>query len=291
MRQLQLLFSLISIMLMNNVLAKYPCDKSTQIIKQTSTISVVENYVNKLQCNGKPKHICIIYDIDNTLLTTDPNLGGDAWGNWQLSLDESNANKVTNWIKYTNHARFEGALRFFANYTPVESNTVEIVNKLQATYPSIGFTARSFDGYYSATVHQLAENKLDFSKNPIGSNNFDKKFFSLNNQRNGFKMYYNGVYYAASDSKGPDLKDFIIYQRQVTHNPHLCSAIIFVDDNQVNIDSVANALKDQAFIGVYLTALNAKNPYNWHIQLWQLGYPNSQGQKLFELIQQMNATK
>jgi Protein of unknown function (DUF2608) len=269
----------------------YECNQSTHIIENSNTITVVRQRVDQFRCKNEAKSICIVYDMDNTLLTNEPNLSSDAWGRWQRSLSESDKDKATHWIPNANPLALEGALRYFATYTPVEPDTVTIVNALQSKYPSMVLTSRSFDGYYSATSRELKSNHLDFSKNPIGYNSFDKKFFALNNSKDAFKMYYDGVYYVANDPKGPNLLKFIAYQRHVTRNPQLCKAIVFIDDNAENIESVGTSIVRDAYIGIHLTKLDAKDPRNWRPELWRLGTPNSPGEALFNLIPLINSVK
>ncbi len=66
-----------------NVTTPLPCDSSLQINTSSDTILSVESYAKQINCPVPAVNICTAFDIDNTLITNEPNFGGEAWGNWQ----------------------------------------------------------------------------------------------------------------------------------------------------------------------------------------------------------------
>lgn len=257
----------------------------THIKTEANSLSAVARYAHSFNASDA-KQVCLVYDIDNTLLTAEPSFGGDAWAIWQNSLKAGDHNRVTHWLSAGTMGDFEGALRYFMNYRPVESATPAIVADLQQQYPSMALTARSFDQYYPATKRALMANAIDFSKHPIAQKAFDNTLLELNTKGDAFKMYYNGVYYAAGDDKGLTLLNFIRYQRQLSANPRLCAAVVFVDDNPRNVEAVAQALDHQlAFVAIHLTTIEANNPVLWRTVSWSLDSPHSQAQDFYAAIQ------
>lgn len=273
----------------HSMAAGLSCDpKETQIEMEAKSITTTLAYANSFSCAEK-QNVCVVYDVDNTLLTAEPSFGGDSWAIWQSTLGGTDKNLVTHWLKASTPGDFEGALRYFITYHPVELATPKVVAEVQKRYPTIAMTARGFATYYAATKRQLTANSMDFSKNPIGKNTLDNTLLALNSTGDGFKMYYNGVYYTAGDDKGLTLLNFIKYQRHLTGNQKLCSAVVFADDNKVNSDNVANALKNKvAFVDIHLTTVNAQDRQLWKIANWELGVPTSQAQSFYTAIQQLN---
>lgn len=265
------------------------CDPNiTHLKTQEKSIAATLTYANRLQC-GATKNVCVVYDIDNTLLTAGQGFGGDSWDLWQKTLADTDKNKVTNWLSASSAYDFEGALRYFITYRPVEPVTAATVSEIQTHYPSMAITARSFATYYGATKRELAANSIDFTKNPIGSNALDNTLLALNANGTEFKMYYHGVYYVAGDDKGLTLLNFIKYQRHLTANEQLCSGVVFVDDNIRNVNSVADALKNNlAFVSVHLMVMDANDKKLWQIPAWQLGTPTSQAQLFHTALQGLN---
>lgn len=254
----------------------------THIKTEANSIRAVARYANSFDS----PQVCLVYDIDNTLLTAEPSFGGDAWAVWQSSLKANDHNRVTHWLNAGTMGDFEGALRYLMNYRPVEPATAVVVAELQQRYPSMALTARSFDQYYPATKRALAANGFDFSKHPIAQKAFDHSLLALNTKGDAFKMYYNGVYYAASDDKGVTLWNFIRYQRQLSANPHLCAAVVFVDDNSHNIEAVAKALDHHlAFVAIHLTTVDTSKPTISQIASWSLDTPHSQAQAFYAALQ------
>lgn len=259
--------------------------------------SDVLNYVNQHQIKQNPNQLCLIYDMDNTILSSEPNVGGDSWMAWNSKLSTDNPNKITNWKLSNDLHGFEGALRFFIKYYPTESDTLAIINQIKDTqqHPSIVMTARSYERYFAATENQLNENQMDFKSNPIGVSSSKNQPLTLipNNDFSAYKAYFNGVYYSADDNKGYEILYLITQQRKLSHNSNLCKTTIFVDNSATNTQNVYQAFLNNKQ-GINLVALhytaydNYLTPNAKTLATWNIAESSSQEQNLFNLIQQLN---
>ena len=258
-----------------SVSSKLPCDSSLKMRVTSSSIASVQNYASLTSCSVPANEVCVAFDIDNTLITNDPNFGGEAWSNWQKSLfktDHDNPNLLTTWLTNVNYQRAEGGVRFLMNYNIVESITASTVASLQQQYQTIAISSRSFSGMATAE-RQLAANNINMSINPIGDHKFDNTFFQQSKSNGDLKMYYNGIYYVAEESKGETLIDLINYYRVKMNNSNLCKVIIFLDDSPNKVTDVSTKLNANGKIGyiaIDYTALpQASESVNWYPNLWE----------------------
>ena len=267
-------------------------------VVESATISSLLQINDYIPAKAKksPNQLCLIYDMDNTILSAEPKLGGDSWMSWNNGLDKNNPNKITNWGISNDIHGFEGSLRFFIRYYPTESNTLAVVNDLKDKqhYPSIVMTARSYERYYAATNNQLKINGFDFTSNPIGqTSSFSSPLVLIpNKEHTAYKAYFNGVYYSADDNKGDEIMALIKQQRKITKSTDLCRNVIFVDNSASNTVNVYNALKNN-HDNINLTALRYSaydgymKPAKTSIESWQINN-KSTAKALLELINQLN---
>lgn len=257
----------------NSVNNSLPCDNSLQIITSSDRISSVESYATQLNCPTPAINICTAFDIDNTLITNEPNFGSEAWGNWQIYLSKAESNNpylVTNWLSDTNVFDAQSGVRYLINFEQVESTTATTIADLQSKYPTIAITSRGFSSM-TTTVRQLLSNNIDMSVNSIGDHQFDNSFLQQNRYKDDLMMYYNGIYYVAGSSKGEALLNMIKYYRNKMGQPNLCQVLIMLDDTPSKIDDIAKALNGSVgLIGINYTRVpQATDPANWYPSLWE----------------------
>lgn len=221
---------------------------ATEIIQKLSTDNFNQFKTTVEKFGQNKKDICVIYDLDNTLITQEPSFGGDHWASWNASLSKSDKRKVENWTLSNNFHDTEGTIRSFIKYTPTESITLSTVNYIKDTlhYSSIIMTARSYDQYYIATNNQLKANGFNFTTNPIGitGSNNTNLLLKPNKTNTAFIAYYNGVYYAAENNKANEIINLVLEQRKITKNKNLCKNIIFIDNAQKNVDNIYQTFID-----------------------------------------------
>ncbi len=276
----------------------YYNDCDTHRSEQVSSFQELLNYIKDSSCPTKdePQRLCVVYDVDNTLLTQKHYLGSDTWSVWQNGLVSTDPNKVVNWgAPGTNFAAFEGAIRYFMNYYPTEEQTVNIVNKIKdyLKHPSMALTARDYEHYNSSTNQSLAINKINFTTNLIPDptrKDLNTLVLTKNSTGEYYKAYDNGIYYAATDNKGTELLNFITKVQQASSNT--CKEIIFIDNSQKNVDNVYNAFTEKN-IGLISLHYNTKwdsSPSNKDINnYWNVNTAPS-ARDFYNFIQEVNPT-
>lgn len=263
-----------------------------------SSLAEIQGYIDQVKPSiTSPQQLCMIYDMDNTILSAEPKLGSDSWMTWNNGLANTDPEKISNWNLTSDLHGFEGALRFFIKYYPTESVTVATINNIKDDqhYPSIVMTARSYERYYAATENQLKANKLDYTSNPIGktASFYTPITLTPNKDHTAYKAYFNGVYYSADDSKGSEILEFIKWQRKETGNNNLCRALIFVDNSKTNVDHVYTTFKNnQNNVNVIALRYSAYDAYLIPslvtIDSWLITNGQSASNRLYDLIQKLN---
>jgi|GEM_PF-6130371 len=263
-----------------------------------SSLAEIQGYVDQIKPGiTSPQQLCVIYDMDNTILSAEPKLGSDSWMTWNNGLANTDPEKISNWNLTSDLHGFEGALRFFIKYYPTESVTTAIINNIKDDqhYPSIVMTARSYERYYAATENQLKTNKLDYTSNPIGKTASFNTPITLtpNKDHTAYKAYFNGVYYSADDNKGSEILEFIKSQRKETGNGNLCWTLIFVDNSKTNVDHVYATFKNnQDNVNVIALRYSAYDKYLTPslitIDSWLIINGQSASNQLYRLITALN---
>lgn len=259
--------------------------------------SNILNYTEQVQDTSNPNELCVVYDMDNTILAAEPNVGGDSWMSWNNNLKSNDINKITNWDLSADLHGFEGSLRFFIKYHPTEKDTLATINEIKDTqkHPSIVMTARSYERYFAATNNQLLANKMNFTTNPIGITGNESSPLTLipNKNHNAYKAYFNGVYYSAEDNKGVEILSLIKEQRKQTGDNSLCQTTIFIDNSMSNVKNVYNAFLNNSqnpnLIALHYTGYDDYlDPKPDVIKSWSIENKGSTGEQLYKLIKNLN---
>ena len=261
------MFLLCFFMLFTIVYAKNDT-KSDQII-EISKIKDVEGLADDMALRYGDDTVCMVYDLDNTIITNEPFYGSESWSHW---VDSNDSNYSENLLKsgQVNKYDFYDSIRYMINYKPVETSTLSTIEFLQNKYPTIGSTSRGFQSD-PTTKLQLSRNGFDFKKNPIGvKGDFDNSYLGLNSYKNGYTMYVGGIQYTSGGNKGVFLQSLILKERSKTGNAKLCQSIVFVDDTLSKVEDVKNALQGKFNLSlVHYTYLpDPENPKNWHPESW-----------------------
>lgn len=194
------------------------------------TIDELENKVKVIEAEktDRKKKTLVVFDIDNTLLVSQQELGGDLWYNWQRSDDVLPEHKLNSDCLF-NVATF--LLSRNNTYQPVEVNTVKVVDSLshKSKLPIIALTSRSPELRLD-TERALKANNINLSKTLRIDPQYDLGDSKLN--------YANGLFMTTGADKGKVLIQLL--------GKHLedYSDIIFVDDTLKNITNMNNAFDD-----------------------------------------------
>ncbi|MHC4848377.1 MAG: DUF2608 domain-containing protein [Planctomycetota bacterium] len=195
--------------------------------------------------HGKTK-VLLVFDIDNTLLTMDQDLGGDAWFNWQAGLLKTDPKSDLLVARsFGGLLRVQGKLFSLSGMHPPEHRIPDDVRKLQNTgVKVIALTSRGPE-FFSATMRVLKENAYDFGRGGRGGTFLPEtdglseeeiKRFRMDRRRP--VMHQSGVYLAAGQHKGAIVRSFW----QAAERRY--KAILFADDHKKHIDRVRDAFKE-----------------------------------------------
>ncbi len=206
-----------------------------------------------------PSQTLFVFDIDNTLLRTPQDLGGDAWFTWQeglLKADPQSSDLVA--PDFGGLLTAQGWLFQMSQMISPEVETPQFFRELQAAgYPVILLTSRGPD-FENLTQRELARNGYNSAATAIAPRaGFAAPFepYDLNDptkscltaediQRLGLPkskpvIYRNGVMMTSGQHKGAMLRTLLCKLGRSY------SAIVFVDDHQKHVDRVFAAYQDQ----------------------------------------------
>lgn len=210
-------------------------------IEETLSFSDVQNEVKRKVSQYSAQRVLIVVDIDNTLLTSTSDLGGDIWYQWQrnsLNVKPSEEQKVS--------CLFEDSISLLYELAPMqltENDIPDIIAQWQDQQVSVfALTSRSPINR-AATERELTRAGIDLNKTAPGTelNKTPGIFEKLQREMS----YMNGIMMTSGMNKGQMLH--YILQRYKQH----FDAIVFVDDSQKNIDNIYQAFKDD--VGLDMT--------------------------------------
>lgn len=162
----------------------------------------------------------VFFDIDNTLLTSVHDFGGERWEHFMIqhfieegATEEDASERASHIWK---------AVQIISDIQIVEPDAVEVIEHLhQKGHPVFAITARSPE-FYKVTEEQLSRLNLKFCQTKM-------------NDSFAPAGYVSGVFYCGKVSKGEVLKAYA--------KLHQCSRILLIDDLQRHLDSAAQHLE------------------------------------------------
>ena len=191
--------------------------------------------------------VLMVFDIDNTLLTMDQDLGGDAWFNWQAGLLRK-APKSPFLVAgdFRGLLRVQGILFSLGGMHPPEKSTPASVRKLQSTGARLFALSSRGPEYFSATLRVLQENGYDLSTTawpgrpgtflPVADAE-ERERWALSDPRP--VLHQSGVYLAAGQHKGAILRELWAKAKR----KH--TALLFVDDHEKHVKRVRAAFEGE----------------------------------------------
>ncbi|MHC4939471.1 MAG: DUF2608 domain-containing protein [Planctomycetota bacterium] len=206
--------------------------------------TVMKTCGEMIERHGKSR-VLVVLDIDNTLLTMDQDLGGDAWFNWQTGLLKTAPESDLLVAKdFQGLLRVQGILFSLGSMHPPEKRMPEDVRKLRESGVEVKALTSRGPEFSNATMRVLARHGYEFS--PGGHRSELPDIRGLNPEemdRFGMRkrrpvLYRNGVYLAAGQHKGAIIRSF--WQ----HGKRRYKSIVFVDDHKKHVDRVRDAFKD-----------------------------------------------
>lgn len=219
---------------------------SVPVEQQTASFSDVSALVEQKVAQYGSKNVLIVLDIDDTLLTTTSDLGGNMWYEWQtgkLSVKPTEAQKVT--------CLFEDTISLLYELNPMKLMEPGIPARI-AGWQDEGITTFALTSRGPnvrwPTERELKNQGIDFTKTalaPSGSAAAPLYRETLKREIS----YIKGIMMTSGLHKG----EMISYILKKTGRNF--SAIIFVDDSEKNIKSVLDEFAKDANTSVDLTAV------------------------------------
>jgi hypothetical protein len=206
-------------------------------ILETPTIKSCLTSAHTVTAGLLPQQVIYVFDIDNTLLSLNQNLGSVQWFRWQQALIKDNIEKdrVANTVDEL--LTLQGLLYHLSKTHTPETSTASEVSALQHDgHPVLYHTSRNPDVRNITERDLLTQGLLPMTYTIGPKDGYPGNFLfpkAPENQR--AVSFQNGVYMSAGQDKGIWLKLF--FEKTSTTVKHL----IFIDDELKNLQNVERA--------------------------------------------------
>ena len=211
---------------------KPPPPPPQNLVGTTDELQLVTELALDLSRTYGAENILVVFDIDNTLLAMEQDLGSDQWYHWQkdLEAEEPCSQRLVN-----DRLAAQGALYFASAMRPTQPNAADQVRRLQdAGLRVIALSARGSD-YRLATFRELRRNGFSFWPGAWPPAAGYVEAFQPEGLPRPVR-YEDGVVFAAGQDKGLVLQDLL--KRSGEDAPLL---IVMADDKQDNLKAVMKA--------------------------------------------------
>ena len=204
---------------------------SEVIVAEADTFDVIAPVVAKLNSQYGAENVLIVADIDNTLLTSASDLGGDIWYQWQrgkLAVKPTPEQQVS--------CLFEDTISLLYELAPMkltEPQVPVLLNNWQEAGNTLLLLTSRAPKNRPATERELLRHGIDISQaaltpvdnaNPVYRQKLEREM-----------SYSRGLMMTTGMNKGTMLKWLLnTTERQF-------NAIVFVDDSHTNIENMDNA--------------------------------------------------
>jgi hypothetical protein len=218
------LFLLISLM---SACAALP-PTQTQLKETDDLAEVVQDALALSRIYGKDQ-VLVVFDIDNTLLAMEQDLGSDQWYDWQKKLQSQDP---CSGMVVSDRLAVQGALYFSSAMRPTQPNAAELVQQLQNEGVSvIAVTSRGSD-FRLQTYRELRRNHMSLWATALPPRRgYQETFIPAGGSRPA--LYEDGAFLTAGQHKGDMLKALLI---KTGHS--IPSVVVFADDKEYNLQNV-----------------------------------------------------
>lgn len=204
---------------------------------QSDSYETVVNIINEKDARYQPENVLLIFDIDNTLLTSQVEVGSDIWYQWQtnkLPLKPDAEQKVS--------CLYEDTIALLYNVgtmTLTEPGLDAQVKTWQQKHSVFALTSRAPDTRY-ATERELKKNGINFSVSPLKPLNETATPLYEGRLKRSY-IYGNGIMLSSGQDKG-EILDYLLDKTQRKFD-----AIVFVDDGIANINAMKKMLASDKY--------------------------------------------
>lgn len=210
---------------------------SERPIKQeevTSFSAIVED-VNRLNDKYGESNVLIVLDIDNTLLTSSVDIGGDIWYQWQrekLPIKPDDSQKVS--------CLFEDSIGLLYELLPMnltETALPSVIEEWQSGQNTVFALTSRAPKYRAATERELSNNGINFESSALSPIGEGAPVYRETINRE--LSYMKGVMMTSGMNKG-EMLDYILEKTGRSFD-----ALVFVDDSGKNIINVFEKYKNR----------------------------------------------
>jgi len=202
--------------------------QSSVNIQQAISFSEVNDTVSILNERHGADNVLIVLDIDNTVLTSSVDLGGDIWYQWQtgkLDVKPAVAQKVK--------CLFEDSIGLLYELNPMVLTEKEVPSMIESWQYNgntvFALTSRA-PKYRAATERELLNKNINFEKSALSSIGKEPPTLRLVTERE--LSYMKGIMMTSGMNKG-EMLQYLLDRTQRDFD-----AIVFVDDSKKNVDNV-----------------------------------------------------
>ncbi len=213
----------------------FPSSATSQVkVHSTTDFMKVDEAINGLIEQYGTSEVLLVLDIDNTLLTSSVDLGGDVWYQWQrgeLDIKPTEDQKVD--------CLFEDAIGLLYELNPMKLTDHRIA-KLIKNWQEQGLTLFALTSrhpkYRAATERELVRNGLDLTKTALKPFGLELPVMRVKLDRE--MSYMKGIMMTTGMNKGVMLKYLL------SETGRSFKAIVFVDDSEKNISNLNTTFSD-----------------------------------------------
>lgn len=207
------------------------------VVKETDKFQDVATKVSELTAKGEKP--LIVIDIDNTLLTSTADIGGDIWYQWQrgkLDVKPAKDEQVG--------CLFEDSIGLLYELVPMKTIEDQVPDTVRGWQDKgltvMALTSRS-PNYRYATEREMYRNQFDMSISALKEKGSEDLPIYIDNPERPLS-YINGIMMTTGMNKGTMLKYILDKTGQSF------SSVVFVDDSKKNIVNMEEAYKDDASV-------------------------------------------
>jgi hypothetical protein len=221
------IWALLLIFLFIQACATIPPEQT--FLRETDDLAVVVDDALQMADRYGKDRVLVVFDIDNTLLAMEQDLGSDQWYDWQKELQAENP---CSGMLVSNRLAVQGALYFASAMRLTQPDAAALVRQLQEQDLAVfALTSRGAD-FRLQTFRELRRNGISFWSNALPPRHgYADTFTPQGGSRPA--LYEDGVFLTAGQHKGDMLKALLA--KTGTPPPEV---VIFADDKDKNLRDV-----------------------------------------------------
>ncbi len=187
----------------------------------SKSLKEIDHYINEtIDIEYKNSEVLFVFDIDNTLLAMNQDLGSDQWFNWKK-------NNLSKKSEFSTLLKWQEILFNLGHMRLVDKESVSLIKKRQLKGDVIALTSRS-PSYRSATLRELDRYNISFRHSSLAS-----EFIGTKKSQSFLRglSFSEGVIMSSGHNKGEVLKSLL------KEKSHRYKQIVFFDDHSKHTDN------------------------------------------------------